>query len=584
MSNTTLASLLPVAVVIPISGAVAAPLAARVSRQAPLLLATASLIGSTVVLCLFAPRVYGGTILSHYMGHWVPVHGKALGIGFAADPFGLTFALACAAIGGLLLAYAHSEIGKGLGARELGGYTCLFQLLLAGLIAVGLTADLFNLFVWFEVASLASYGLTGFFLERPLALEAAFKILVLTTLASFLIFLGAGLLYAQHGALNFGQLHDAIAGHPHRSDLVALALLIAGFATKAGLVPFHGWLPDAHSAAPGSVSALFSGLMVNLGIVAFGRIGLQLFEPASGSRLHGLLMTLGVVSALVGSLLALAQDDLKRLLAYDTISQMGILAVGFSTADPGGVAGGVYHLINHALFKALLFLCAGVILSTTGATRLSEMGGLARRRPLLTAAFTIGVIAIAGIPPLNGYASLGLIHDSLQKTGHPVALAGVLVAQVITIAALGRAAYLGFYRRRPEPYPHLEPVRPGMLAALSLLAAACLAFGLTPSLVIHHVAAPAAAGLLHSNLYAHAVLSGGGHLPRAVVAFDYFKPEDLGIVAGTLALAAVLARWYIRSPEPVLVRALRAAHTGSVNDYAAYATLGVLALVLTLLV
>src|SRR5205807_10125743 len=122
-------------------------------------------------------------------------------------------------------------------------FACLFQLLVAALIGAALTADLFNLFVWFEVAALASYGLTGFFLERPIALEAAFKILVLTTIAGFAIFIGAGLLYSGHGALNLGQLHDAIAAHAGTADLVALGLLVSGFATKAGLVPFHGWLP-----------------------------------------------------------------------------------------------------------------------------------------------------------------------------------------------------------------------------------------------------------------------------------------------------------------------------------------------------
>ena len=194
-----------------------------------------------------------------------------LGIAFAAEPFGLLFALAAAIVGAVLLLYTLSELG-GLGRRELGGYACLFQLLLAALIGGALTADLFNLFVWFEVAALASYGLTGFFLERPIALEAAFKVLVLTTLASFAIFIGAGLLYARHGALNFAQLHDSLRGHAGPADLVALGLLLAGFATKAGLVPFHGWLADAHTAAPGPVSALFSGLMVASACVAIGRM------------------------------------------------------------------------------------------------------------------------------------------------------------------------------------------------------------------------------------------------------------------------------------------------------------------------
>src|SRR5690349_24261015 len=267
MTGAALASLLPLPVVLPIAGAVAAPLLARlVHRRLAVIAGLVALGGATVILLLQAPSVFGGLVRTHYLGMWTPVHGRALGIAFAADPFGLIFALTSAVIGAVLLLYTLSELG-GLGPRELGGYACLFQLLLAAVIGAALTADLFNLFVWFEVAALSSYGLAGFFLERPMALEAAFKILVLTTLASFAVFIGAGLLYAETGALNFAQLHDSLARHLTTPDTVALGLLVAGFATKAGLVPFHGWLPDVHTTAPGPVNALFAGPMDGLGIL-----------------------------------------------------------------------------------------------------------------------------------------------------------------------------------------------------------------------------------------------------------------------------------------------------------------------------
>ncbi len=581
MTLATLSSLLPLAVVIPIVGAVCAPLAARIDRRLPLVICMVTLAASTAVLVLFAGRVYGGTVLVEYVGRVLPVGGRALGIAFAADPLGLTFALACTTIGGVLLLSTLSEL-SGLGSKELGGYACLFQLLISALIGSALTGDLFNLFVWFEVAALASYGLTGFFLERPIALEAAFKILVLTTLASFAVFVGAALLYANHGALNFGQLHRGLAGHAHTADMVALALLICGFGTKAGLMPFHCWLPDAHTAAPGPVSALFSGLMVNLGIVAIVRVAVQVYGPQTGRPVLGLLMGLGIVSAILGAVMALAQDDLKRLLAYDTISQMGVLIVGFASETPDGVAGATYHLVNHGLFKALLFLCAGAIVHATGVTKLSEMGGLARRRPGLAIAFTAGVAAIAGIPPLNGYVSLGLIHDGLTSSGQPAVFGAMLIAQTITIAALGRATYLAFYRRRPDPYPGLEPLRPGMLVAFSTLSGACVAFGLFPRWILDHVAGPAAAGVLHSSLYTHAVLAGGGAIGSVKVPFEYFKPAELVAVAATVALGALGASTYLRIREPRPIGWLRALHNGSVNDYAAYAVLGVLGAVVVL--
>ncbi len=580
MSTALLGSLLPLAVAIPLAGAVVAPLLGRLSTRLPVTAAVASLGGAAAILALQMPSVFGGRLFAHYMGLWTPVRGHALGIVFTAEPFGIIYAFACAVIGALLLIYTLSEQG-GLGAREFGANACLFQLLLAALIGAALTADLFNLFVWFEVAALASYGLTGFYLERPIALEAAFKIVVLTTIASFVVFVGIGLLYAGHGALNFGQLHGALAAAMGTADLVALGLLVAGFATKAGLIPFHGWLADAHEAAPGPVSALFSGLMVAMGVVAIVRLAFQVY-PAGRTVLLGLLMAAGITSALIGALLALAQDNLKRLLAYDTVSQMGLIIAGFGTGSAAGIAGATYHLVNHALFKPLLFLCASAILHRTGLAKLSEMGGLARRMPVVTGAFIVAVASIAGVPPLNGYVSVSLIHKPLLDSGRFGLYAALLATQVITIAALGRAAGLAFFRRREQAHDRMERLRPGMLTGFACLGACCVAFGVVPQFFLEHVMAPAAASLLHPAPYAHAVLAGSGSLPRLRIPFDYLDPGQLTAVAVSLALGAVLARWYLRIREPMPVRALRAAHNGSASDYVAYAVSGMLIVIAVL--
>jgi multicomponent Na+:H+ antiporter subunit D len=575
VSPAALASLLPLPVVIPLCGAAAAPLLARLSRTLPVIVSVAALAGSAAVLLLETPSVLRGRVIAHYMGHWTPVHGQVLGIAFAADPFGLLLALAAAVIGAILMLYTLSELG-GLGPRELGGYACLFQLLIAAVIGAALTADLFNLFVWFEVAALSSYGLAGFFLERPLALEAAFKILVLTTLASFAVFIGAGLLFAETGALNFAQLHGSLAGHITTPDAIALGLLIAGFGTKAGLVPFHGWLPDVHTAAPGPVNALFSGIMDSLGVLAIARIVFQVYGPAHTPVL-GLLMTLGLISALLGAIMALAQDDLKRLLAYDTISQVGIIVVGLAAGNAAGIAGAIYHLVNHALFKSLLFLAAGTIVHRTGLTKLSQMGGLARHMPVVAAAFMLGVASIAGVPPFNGYVSLSLIHQGLQDGHETVPYVLTLVAQVITLAALGRAAWLAFFRRRAEDYEWRDTLRPGMLAGFASLGACCVAFGVAGPVVLRRLMAPAASSLLHPGQYAAGVLSGSAKLATLRIPFDYLSPAELVSVAVSVAVAAILAWGYLRIREPLVIRGLRAIHTGSANDYAAYAIAGTLA-------
>jgi multicomponent Na+:H+ antiporter subunit D len=580
MSTAALASLLPLAVAIPLAGGVIAVVAARLSGRLAIAVSIASMVASTAILVTVAPSVYRGEQLTHYMGHWVPVGGSSLGIAFSADAWGLTYALAAAGVGVLLLLFTLSSQSD-LGPRELGAFACLFLLLEAALIGVALTSDMINLFVWFEVAALASYALTGFFLERPLAMEAAFKILVLTNIASFAVFLGASLLYTNHGALNFGQVRDALGAHVQTVDLVALALLVAGFATKAGLVPFHGWLPDAHTAAPGPVSALFSGLMVNLGIVTIGRLAFQVYGPAARSLL-GLLMVLGLVSAVGGAFFALFQDDLKRLLAYDTISQMGVLAVGLATGRASGLAGASYHLVNQALFKSLLFLCAGAIVHATGATHLSQMGGLARRFPALAAGFCVGVLAIAGIPPMNGYVSVGLIHDALRESGQWIPLALMVMAQVLTVAALGKAAWQAFFGSPPEEYPHDEQLRPGMLIALVGLIAACVGFGVLPGAVLAHVAAPAAGALLAGAQYGHNLLAVGGRLPAAVVHFHYFSVQELILAFASVVVAFPVSGWARGAGDNRVVRAVRSVQTGSVNDYASYLVAGLLVVVVTL--
>jgi multicomponent Na+:H+ antiporter subunit D len=579
MSDQAWSSLLPLPVVVPLAAAALAPLAVRLSRWALAVVSVLAPLASAGLLIAMAPTVYRGHVLTEYLGNWGPVNGQVLGVTFGVDAWGLTFALVTASVGGLLLMFMLSDQFS-LGRRELGSSACLFLLLQAALIGGALTGDLFNLFVWFEVAALASYALTAFFLERPPALEAAFKVLVLTNLASFLIFLGTALLYAEHGALNLGQLHDALAGHAGTVDLIALALLIAGFATKAGLVPFHGWLPDAHTVAPGPVSALFSGLMVNFGIVTVGRLVFSVY-PHAGTRVLGLLMVLGVVSALGGALFALLQDDLKRLLAYDTISQMGVLAVGLATANGQGLAGTAYHLINHALFKSLMFLCAGAIVHATGVTNLSEMGGLARRMPWLVGAFTVGAAAIAGIPPLNGYVSLGLIHGALIDSHQSVPYVLMLLAQAVTVAALGKAVLALFHRQRDD-YPRDERLLPGMLAALLLLAGACLLMGVFPEWLLGHLVAPASTALRNAPGYAHALLSGGGPVGTGHVAYHYLDALELTLVPVTVAVAAPLIWLALRYRDSRAAARIRSVQTGSINDYAGYLIAGLLITIATI--
>ncbi len=578
MSAAARASLLPVATVLLLASAPVALLAGRRSAKLAGTIAVCSMAGAGIVLALAAPSVYGGVVLVHQLGGWSPVHGGVLAITWAADPFGLTYALAVTFISAAIGLAGLDQL-DGFAKGEAGQLWCLVLLLVAGLVGAGLTADLFNLFVWFELASVASYGITAFHLDRPSALEAAFKLAVLNTVAGFMVFVGIGLLYGRFGALNFGQLHTAIAHHRGglgAAGLVASALLVAGFATKAGLIPLHGWLPDAHSAAPGPASALFSGVMVSMGVVSLARVALVV-EPAGAGRIDPALTVMGAASALGGAALAFGQDDLKRLLAYDTIAQMGIVTTALGTGVAKGQAAVVWHLLDHGLFKALLFLVAGVIAHRLGTHDLSRMGGLARKAPGLTVLWIIGVAAIVGVPPLNGYASRVLLHGALTDRHEWATLAAVMGAEVLSFGALARATWMAFMSpERSSQAGWRRPGRPTTVAA-GVLACGCLAFGVTPATWLRVFAAPAASVLSHPGRYAAAVTAGHGHafsVAGAALPGTFVSTEVLLSTACTLVLGSLAAMWRMAHHDPLPLRALRALQTGSVNDYATYLTLG----------
>lgn len=587
LSDPQLAGLLPLAVVLPIAGAVLSVAAGRIGRVVPAVVSLVAMLACTALLARLALRVYDDRILVEHLGDWHPIHGMQLGITFVADPFAVTFALLTAALGSVLLLHTLSSLG-GLGGREMGGFACLIQLLLAALIGSAITADLLDLFVWFEVAALASYGLTGFLLERAVSLEAAFKIAVLTNMAAFMVFVAVGLVYGHHGGTNFGQLHDSIGQHLHTADLVGLALLIAGFGTKAGLMPFHGWLPDAHSVTAGPVSALFSGLMVNLGVFAIARFVRDVYPELP--HVEPMLVSLGCLSAVIGAALTLAQDDLKRLLAYDTISQMGVLTAAIGLGSPSALSGMTYHLVDQAMFKALMFLCAGAIVHATGMTHLSEMGGLWRHRPVTTVAFVIGALAVADVPPLNGFVSVGTIHDAFEHSATASGRAGFVlltIAQVLTTAALARACWLGFFRRRDDDYDRMEKPNVGMVTSFGVLAAGCVALGCVPSWFLHHVADPAAATLADGHAYAAAALSNApSHSVALTVhptSLEVWHASHLSLTALMIVIGLLVAWWYVRRErEPRSMSWLRGLHNGSANEYASWSILGLVVLVAAL--
>jgi multicomponent Na+:H+ antiporter subunit D len=366
----------------------------------------------------------------------------------------------------------------------------LLFLMIAGMNGIVLSGDIFNMFVFLEVASIASYGLVAFGCERQ-ELEAAFKYMVLGSVGAGFVLLGIALVYGHTGTLNLAQLAEIIRGSSvsHYGLTFALALFVGGFALKGALVPFHAWLPDAHQSAPAPVSAMLSGVLIkSLGVYALARITFNVYGIST--TVAWTLMTLGVLSMVVGVFLAVGQWDFKRLLAYHSISQMGyvvmglglgalILAQGGSTTTASlAILGGLFHLMNHAVFKSLLFLTSGSVEMATGTRQLKELGGLLQPLPYTRTSCTIASAAIAGIPPFSGFWSkLILVVAAVQAQIYWLAAVTALVSLVTLISFLKVQRYV-FLGDLPERFASIRENRGTMLAAMLFLAVLCTTMGL----------------------------------------------------------------------------------------------------------
>jgi len=368
-------------------------------------------------------------------------------------------------------------------------YLSLFLLMVAGMNGVVLSGDIFNLFVFLEIASLASYALVGFGCEHE-ELEASFKYMVLGSIGSIFVLFAVALVYGNTGTLNMAYISEAIQYSGMNAGLdFALALFIVGFGLKAALVPFHAWLPDAHPSAPAPISAMLSGILIKtLGIYALARVVFNIFGVSVS--VGWLLIVLGLLSMVAGAFLAIGQWDLKRLMAYSSISQIGyvILGIGLgATLIARGdnlawaslaILGGLFHLVNHAVYKSLLFLTSGSVEMSTGTRQLKQMGGLAEKLPITRTTCTVASASIVGIPPFSGFWSkLILVIAAVQAQFYWIAAIIVFVSLCTLIMYLKVQRYV-FLGELPENLQQVKENKGSMIVAMVFLACLCVLMGL----------------------------------------------------------------------------------------------------------
>ena len=468
---------LPVFIAVPLVTAFLLPLFGKKGKSAATVLAnlaTLSLLASAIA-SIGQSRVYE-------MGKWsIP-----LGINLVLDGLSCLLLLAISVVSAAAMLFSVRYMERYTAKSK---YLSLFMLMVAGMNGVVLSGDIFNLYVFLEIASLASYALVGFGCEHE-ELEASFKYMVLGSIASVFVLFGVALVYGNTGSLNMAYISVAIAKSGLTTGLgFALALFVAGFGLKAALVPFHAWLPDAHPSAPAPISAMLSGVLIKaLGVYALARVIFNVFGVTV--PMGWVLMVLGLLSMVAGAFLAIGQWDIKRLMAYSSISQLGYVVLGIGMggvilAKDGNVAwaslailGGLFHLVNHAVYKSLLFLTSGSVEMSTGTRELKQMGGLAEKMPVTRTTATIASASIAGIPPFSGFWSkLILVIAAVQASFYWVAAVIVFVSlcTLIMYLKVQRYAFLG---ELPENLQEIKENKGTMAVAMVSLACLCVLMGL----------------------------------------------------------------------------------------------------------
>jgi multicomponent Na+:H+ antiporter subunit D len=424
-----------------------------------------------------------------------------MGIALVADLFGAIMVVITGIIGFSVALYSLATVDHD---RETFGYYPLFNFLLMGVSGAFLTGDLFNLYVWFEVLLMSSFVLLSLGGEKA-QVEGAIKYVGLNLLSSALFLAAVGVLYGITGTLNMADLARALQNHPDTRLITVVSMLfLVAFGIKAAVFPLFFWLPASYHTPPFAVSAVFAGLLTKVGVYAIIRVFTLLFIQNTGWT-HGIILVLAGLTMITGVLGAVAHNEMRRILSFHIISQIGYMIMGLGLFTPLALAGSIFYIVHHIIVKTNLFLVSGLVHRLRGTCELKELGGLYRMAPWLGFLFLIPALSLAGIPPLSGFfAKFSLIRAGLETSSYWIV--GIsLVVGLLTLFSMTKIWQEAFWKEPPHIPKTVGHAHPLMILPIVFLASLTVLIGLAGS-AFWDISMRAGYELMHPEIYIQAVL------------------------------------------------------------------------------
>jgi len=379
-------------------------------------------------------------------------------------------------------------------------YFMLFMLLITGSTGIMLTGDIFNMFVFLEITSIAAFSLTAFLRDKDGA-EAAFKYLLIGSFSSTFYLIAVMLIYTNTGTLNIADIGVKMANVAPQMKIFILILFLVGFGIEAEIFPLNGWAPDAYSQAPSPVGAVFGGMVVKASIYALMRIIFIMFNFHS---VFEFLVVMGVITMLIAEMAAMRQQQIKRMLAFSSIGQMGLVIIAFGIGTDASVRAALFQMFNHAVIKSLLFLAAGYLVFHSGSKKISALDGLGYHKPITSFFFALGALAIIGLPPFAGFWSKLYVLTSVAKGGFLATVVIILFSSIIEAVYYLRVISRLYFKKDVVHYSVRRTPYSG-LVAMGVLAVVIVVVGLYPHLLLEFIK-PAAHDLIDKAAYIKAGL------------------------------------------------------------------------------